>query len=368
LVSNSLPTLISYVDRNYRYHSCNRAYTDWFGLTRTEVIGRTMQEVLGDEAWQGLKPHVEDALRGQVVEFEIEAKYHRGGTRWIHVVYTPHRDTEGSVQGMVVLVTDISQRKRAEQELQKAQEELRKHAAALEETVAERTAKLRETVAELETFSYSIAHDMRAPLRSMRGYAEILEQEHREKLDDKARDYLRRIGASAERLDALIRDVLNYSKVVQGDTPLESVSTEKLARDIIDSYADFQSPRATVLIQAPLPNVLANPAALTQVIANLLSNAVKFVAPNTEPQVVVRAECKGEVVRLWFEDNGIGIPPNGLERIFKMFQRLHPAGVYEGTGIGLAIIRKAVERMGGQVGVESEVGKGSRFWVELQTA
>jgi PAS domain S-box len=368
LVSDSVPALIAYVDRNCRYRSCNRTYTDWFGLTRTEVTGRKMEDVLGGEAWEQLKPRVEEALRGKMVEFEIEAKYHRGGTRWVHVVYTPHQDREKGVQGIVVLVSDISQRKRAEQELKKAQEELRKHASNLEEMVAERTAKLRETVAELESFSYSIAHDMRAPLRSMRGYAEIVEQEQGEKLDDKARDYLRRIGASAERLDALIRDVLNYSKVVRGETKLQSVRTEKLVRDIIDSYADFQAPRATVLVQTPLPNVLANPAALTQVIANLLGNAVKFVAPNTQPEVVVRAECKGEVIRLWFEDNGIGIPPNGLERIFKMFQRLHPVGVYEGTGIGLAIIRKAVDRMGGTVGVESEVGKGSRFWVELQKA
>jgi PAS domain S-box-containing protein len=368
LVSDSLPALISYVDSGYRYRSCNRAYSDWFGVARTEVIGRTMEEVLGGEAWAQLKPRVEEAFRGRMVEFEVEAKYHRGGTRWVRAVYTPHQDSGNRVLGIVVLVSDISRRKRAEQELQKAQEELGKHAAKLEETVAERTAKLRETVAELESFSYSIAHDMRAPLRSMRGYAEIVEQENREKLGDKARDYLQRIGASAERLDALIRDVLNYSKVVRGETPLQSVNTEKLVRDIIDSYADFQSPRATVLVQTPLPNVLANPAALTQVIANLLGNAVKFVAPDTQPRVVVRAECNGEVVRLWFEDNGVGIPSNGVERIFKMFQRLHPVGVYEGTGIGLAIIRKAVERMGGQVGVESEVGKGSRFWVELQKA
>jgi PAS domain S-box-containing protein len=368
LVSDSVPALIAYVDRNYRYRSCNRAYTDWFGVARTDVIGKTIEEVLGREAWEQLRQRVEETFGGRMVEFEVEAKYHRGGTRWVHVVYTPHQESEKGVMGMVVLVSDISQRKSAEHELQKAQKELRRHAANLEEMVAERTAKLRETMAELESFSYSIAHDMRAPLRSMRGYAEIVEQEQREKLDDRVRDYLQRIGASAERLDALIRDVLNYSKVVRGEMPLQSVSTEKLVRDIVDSYPEFQPPRATVWVQAPLPNLLANPAALTQVIANLLSNAVKFVAPNTQPRVVVRAECKGEIIRLWFEDNGIGIPPNGFERIFKIFQRLHPVGVYEGTGIGLAIIRKAVDRMGGQVGVESEVGKGSRFWVALQRA
>jgi signal transduction histidine kinase len=160
--------------------------------------------------------------------------------------------------------------------------------------------------------------------------------------------------------------VLDYSKVVRGDIALQPVNTNRLVREIVESYPDFQTPQATILVQTPLPDVLANPAALTQVVSNLLSNAVKFRAPNVTPQIVVRADCNGDWVRLWFEDNGIGIPPHGVERIFKVFQRMHPAGEYGGTGIGLAIIRKAIERMGGRVGVESEVGKGSRFWVELQ--
>src|SRR5205085_5690903 len=121
-------------------------------------------------------------------------------------------------------------------------------------------------------------------------------------------------------------------------------------------------------IETPLPSVLANEAALTQVVSNLLGNAVKFVAPGTRPRIRVRADGENGFVRLWFEDNGIGIPKDAQPRLFQMFQRLNRADTYEGTGIGLAIVRKAVERMGGTLGVESEPDKGSRFWVKLRRA
>jgi len=201
-----------------------------------------------------------------MVEFEVEAKYHRGGTRWIHVVYTPHRDSENRVLGIVVLVSDISQRKRAEEELQRAQEELRNMRLPWRRRWPNEQLNCGSS-GRIESFSYSIAHDMRAPLRSMRGYAEILEREHREKLDDEARDYLRRIGASAERLDALIRDVLNYSKVVRGDTPLESVSTENsFVTSLIPTL--ISSRRGRRYWCKHLCQSRGQSSALTQVIAN----------------------------------------------------------------------------------------------------
>ena len=122
----------------------------------------------------------------------------------------------------------------------------------------------------------------------------------------------------------------------------------------------------TIQIEDPLPTVVGNPASLTQVISNLLSNAVKFVAPGRKPQVCIHAETRGDIVRLCVEDNGLGIDQEGQKRIFRMFQRLNPAADFEGTGIGLTIVKKAVERMGGRVGVESEPGMGSRFWIELK--
>lgn len=368
LVSNSIPSLLCYIDRDYRYRSCNRAYCEWFNKGRDDIIGKQLSQVVGDADWRRIKPEIDKALAGNIVEFDRELAIYSGEKRWVHAVYTPHKADSEHVSGIVILVTDITHRKQAEEELKAAQETLREHATILERTVFERTVRLRETVTELESFSYSIAHDMRAPLRSMRGYAGILNTDYGDKLPSSAKDYLRRISSSAERMDALIQDVLDYSKVVRGDIVMQPVDTERLTREIIESYPDFQAPRATILVQTPLPGVYANSAALTQIISNLLGNAVKFVAPNTVPRIIIRSEISGDIVRLWFEDNGIGIPPHGVDRIFKMFQRLHPVNVYEGTGIGLAIIRKAVDRMGGRVGVESELGKGSRFWVELKKA
>jgi signal transduction histidine kinase len=139
-----------------------------------------------------------------------------------------------------------------------------------------------------------------------------------------------------------------------------------LLRDLLETYPNLSPERADISLEKSLPSVMGNEALLTQCFANLLGNAVKFVAPDVRPRVRVRAESANDFVRIWIEDNGIGVPPHAHERLFKMFQRLTTG--YEGTGIGLAIVRKVVERMEGRVGVQSEPGKGSRFWVELKPA
>jgi signal transduction histidine kinase len=260
-------------------------------------------------------------------------------------------------------------RTRAEQALRESERKLAGVNADLEKKVEERTAKLRETVQELEAFSYSIAHDMRAPLRAMQGYAKILSQEF--PLNETGQVYLSRIRNSANRLDQLIQDVLNYSKVIRGDIPITSVDTGKLLQDILTSYPNLQRPDVRIEVKGDMPVVQGNPAALTQVFSNLLDNAVKFVKPGVEPRVTIAAQPVPEnasAVRISIQDNGIGIHEKALRRMFQMFQRLNPADYYEGTGIGLAIVRKAVERMGGSVGVESTVGRGSTFWIELQRA
>jgi PAS domain S-box-containing protein len=295
------------------------------------------------------------------------------------VNFSPLKDPSGEITGAIASCTDISVRKRAEEALREAQALLTDRAALLEQTVQERTAKLQETIGELEHFSYTITHDMRAPLRAMQGFGGILLNESGDHLTPKSADYLRRITDAAQRMDALIRDALQYTKILRGEITLSSVEPGPLLSGIVESYPTLQPAHVDIRVVEPLPAVIANEASLIQCFSNLLGNAVKFVAPGVKPQVRVWAEVieppahlhtpaapHALNVRFWFEDNGIGIAPECQPRIFDMFQQLDHS--FEGTGIGLALVRKSAERMGGQVGLESELGKGSRFWLQLPKA
>jgi signal transduction histidine kinase len=167
-------------------------------------------------------------------------------------------------------------------------------------------------------------------------------------------------------VDRLILDVLAYTRLSRHEIVIQPVDIGGLIVEIIQERPEFQAPNADIQIEDPLPPVLGHGVSLTQCVTNLLDNAVKFVAPGVKPQVRIRGETGDGWVRLWFADNGIGIDQQARRRLFEMFQRVHNnSQEYEGTGIGLAIVRKAVERMNGQVGVESEPGKGSQFWLQL---
>ena len=168
-------------------------------------------------------------------------------------------------------------------------------------------------------------------------------------------------------MDALIQDVLTYSRVARTDLPLQQVDVSKLLRDIIETYPLFQSPLAQIEVVGEMPPALAIPAVLTQCISNLLGNGVKFVPEGILPKIKVWAEPRegGRRVRYYFKDNGLGIEKEMHEKIFGIFQRVNKS--YEGTGIGLSIVKKGMERLGGAVGVESEPGQGSTFWLELAT-
>jgi PAS domain S-box-containing protein len=256
---------------------------------------------------------------------------------------------------------DVSERKRVEQELQRVREHL-------EDTVAERTAELRNSVSELEAFSYTLSHDLRAPLRSMHGYSEILLENFGDKLGKEGMDFLRRITTSAHRLDTLIVDVLNYGRVTRTPIELHALDLDALVRSVVGDYPEFQSNKAEIEIQSPLLPVLGHEGFLTLCLSNLLSNAIKFVAPDTVPRVRIWTKPADLRVRLWIEDNGVGISLDDQRRLFGMFQRVGLVHEREGTGMGLAIVHRAAERMGGHVGLESEPGKGSKFWIQLKRA
>ena len=239
----------------------------------------------------------------------------------------------------------------------------------LERTVQARTSELRETNSQLETLVYSIAHDLRAPLRSMQAFAKILVDDYAPDLDEQAVGYAQRIAKSAETMDTLVLDLLAYGKAARADIELEPVDLEKAWQIAVDQYEqDIKDLSATVTTVLPLPWVCANAATLIQVLANLLGNALKFVPKGVAPVVVFKAEGSGNRVRISIEDNGVGVLPEYHEKIFRVFERLEKDKT-KGTGIGLAIVKKGVERMGGNAGVESGPPRvGSRFWVELNAA
>jgi PAS domain S-box-containing protein len=272
--------------------------------------------------------------------------------------------TLNTVQGVTVvdgLLEDITERKQSEMGLQQLN-------TILEARVRERTAELEAANRDLEEFAYSVSHDLRAPLRAIQGFVQVLLEDVGSSLAPDNLECLQRIAANAEQLDTLIIDLLTYSRMGQSEVDLEPVNLSLALADALTQLEpEMQAQQAQIQIEESLPIVQANRLILIQVLTNLLSNAVKFVADDVPPQVRVWAEQRAEQTRLWIEDNGIGIAVEKQQQIFSPFARLHGEEEYPGSGIGLAIVRKGIERMGGQVGVESQQGKGSRFWVELPT-
>ncbi len=287
-------------------------------------------------------------------------------TRWFFERGRVEFDRDARPVRLVGLSQDITDRKVAEIKLVEAQRQLQAHAERLEASVAERTARLQDVITELDGFSHSIAHDLRAPLRSIRNFADILVEEHTADLPEAARACLARIVRASGKMDTMIHEVLEYSRISRVDLQLEAVDPAELLSSLIEAYPHFQSPQVDIVVTGSLPPVVASRSALTQCFVNLLGNAVKFMAKGVAPRIHVSAELKADTVRLWIEDNGIGIPAASIDKIWGMLERIHSG--YEGAGVGLCIVRKAVERMRGTVGVESEVNRGSRFWLELPRA
>jgi signal transduction histidine kinase len=247
-------------------------------------------------------------------------------------------------------------------ERKRAQDEIARLNVDLDRRVRERTA-------ELEAFTYTVAHDLRAPLRAMQGFSDLVLEDAGGRLEASERDYLKRIAQAAQRMDALVRDLLAYSRLGSVEVTPESVDLGALARDVVRGMeAELKARGAEVVVEEGIPHVLAQRPILFQVMANLMSNAAKFVPHGVDPRIRVHAGVLDGRVRLCVEDNGIGVDPQFREKLFGVFERLQAGDAYPGTGIGLAIVKRAVERMGGRVGVEPRNPRGSVFWFELPRA
>jgi signal transduction histidine kinase len=289
---------------------------------------------------------------------------------------------------------ELTARLKAQEELRHARDELVQANADLERKIEKRTAQLVEANANLQTFTYTAAHDLHAPLRSIKNLSKLAVMDWAEKLGPEGRSMLQRVAESAEQMQRLLHDLLEYSKTSHAELKLEPVNLGQAVSEALALLEEeIRAKNAVVTVTEPLPDVVGHFATVVLLVNNLVSNALKFMPQNLQPQVRVWAErrniepgfegasgrepsepagqpCSGphRALRLWVEDNGIGIAQQHLEKIFGAFERLHSQHAYAGTGLGLPIVRKGVERMGGRVGVESQPGKGSRFWVELRMA
>jgi len=289
-------------------------------------------------------------------------------------------------------------RENASRQLQIAKEQLSNHACLLEKRVEERTSQLQQSVAELETFSYTLAHDLKAPIRGMTGYCSILLEEFVNELSPKASLIVNKLARTSRLMETLVKDLLAFSKVSQQQVVLSQTEVDPIIEELL-ALRPAEVKHALTVIR-PLHPVIGHKELLLQVFANLIDNAYKFVEAKSSPKITIRSEVVPVVapntrsgpllfnsseakspqgpakpaeegtkhIRFWVIDQGIGIPRDVHQKIFGIFERGVSSPFYEGTGMGLAIVARAMQRMGGTCGVESEPGKGSRFWIVLPAA
>lgn len=327
------------------------------GYTADEIIGSHFSRFYTPEDREARMP--EKVLRTAIENGHFEGegwRMRKDGTRfWSSIVVTPVYDEEGTLKGFSKVTRDVTDRK-------KLNDEIQRHAAELELQVQERE----RTNAELEAFSYSVSHDLRAPLRAIEGFSTALREDYGADLSPGALDYLDEIGKASVRMSRLVQDLLAYSRLSRADLQLTPVS---LKQDIDEVLQEFGKEASCVKTDVPDSLfVVAHRPTLNQIFVNLLSNALKFRSADRPLEVLVSASLNGPTVQVNIQDSGIGIEPQYLDRIFKVFERLHGADEFPGTGIGLAIVKRGLERMSGDITVQSARGIGSTFTITLPAA
>jgi len=334
------------------FKQINPSWHKVLGYPEEELKARPLIDFVHKDDRAATMREISRLSLGSATEY-FENRYHcsDGTFRWLGWTAAPFP----AERLVYIFARDITAQKQAEAEIQHLNQQLN-----------QRVSDLVEVNKELEAFNYSISHDLRGPLRSMQGFASALLEECESELGEVGREYACRIVNSGRYMDTLLRDLLAYSRLTAAELTLAPIDLNPLLADVIEQLQnEIKEKGASVHVDPALDCVMGHAPTLRHVFANLIGNALKFIDGNAKPRVRLFTETAADSVRVWVEDNGIGIAAEHQSRIFGLFERLHSGPTYSGTGVGLAIVRKGAERMAGRVGVESKVGKGSRFWIEL---
>ena len=357
-VVNNSPTKIHIKDLDGRYTLINRQSEILFGVTNEEAMGKTARDIFPKELADSFMGHDQAVIKsGETIEDEEEWRREDGVHTFLTVKF-PIRDADGEIVAVGAIGTDITERKRAE-------EEIRRLNTSLEGRVARRTADLEAANKELEAFSYSVSHDLRAPLRTIDGFSRILLEEHAESLDEEARNYLERVRAGSQKMAGLIDAVLQLSRLARGELKRKKLNLSKIVGSIVAEMKESQPDRDLAFQVAPDVTAAGDERLIKVALQNLLGNAVKYTG-KTEKAKIEFGVTNGEGRDVYFvRDNGAGFDMSYADKLFAPFQRAHGAEEFEGMGIGLATVQRIINRHSGKVWAEAEVDKGATFFFTL---
>ena len=331
----------------------NQAYAKYFNVKPKKVKGKSILELIPQDEWKAVQERFEEIIKTKSsMTHEHQVIRADGELRWNEWHNQPILDEFGEVVEILGIGRDVTERVMAEEALKMAYDEM-------ELRVKERTAELQEANDELNAFAYSVSHDLRAPLRALSNYSQFLQEDCADDLDDLGKEYVQGIAESAYEMEQLVVDLLDLSRIGREEIEIADVDLGHLLRQVTTRLN--LNGNAEVKIPEHLPTILSKKVRLQQIFGNLISNGLKFTRPDVKPCVEIEAVEQAETWDIIVRDNGIGIDEKYLEQIFGMFQRLHTSEEYPGTGIGLAIVKKAMDEIKGEITVESELGKGTQF-------
>ena len=359
LYTEHSPAAVAMFDRDMKYLVASRRWMEDFRIGGQSVIGRSHYEVFPEIPQRWIEIH-RRCLAG-AVEKSDEDPFPRadGTTDWIRWEVRPWRQVDGSVGGIIIFSEDITERKAAK-------EKIRQLNVELEQRVVERTAQLESANKELEAFSYSVSHDLRAPLRHVGGFVELLQKDAGAALSETSRRYLATIAQAARRMGELIDDLLAFSRVGRTTMRKTDVNLDELLRETLGDFQAETSTRKIAWTIHPLPAVQADRALLRLALVNLISNAVKFTGKCAEAKIEIGcAPAAGDETVFFIRDNGAGFDPRYADKLFGVFQRLHSQNEFAGTGIGLANVQRIIHRHGGRIWAEGAVDAGATFYFSL---